>query len=138
MAAIATYVAARNNTRQLGAQIFLAYSDRAREIRRSAALDSHDPGDTLDTIFLVFELYELRRKGYVSTAIWSIWSRDIGDLLRANHFRAQWDVLKARLHNHVHFVDWVEAQLKNDAPSPRLSWSARRSVDDAHDIRDPQ
>jgi hypothetical protein len=113
IAGIATYITVRNNNRQLGAQIFLAYSDRVREIRQSAVLNTGDLEATLSATFLVFELYELRRRGYVSSAIWSIWDRDIGDLLRTQKFQAQWTTLKDRLRNHVHFVDWVDAQLEN-------------------------
>src|SRR5580698_1718144 len=110
VAAIATYITVRHNSRQLGAQIFLAYSDRVRELREAAALQSHDIEVTLRATFLVFELYELRRRGYISTAIWSIWDRDITDLLRTDNFRAQWGTLEARLRNHVHFVKWVNDQ----------------------------
>jgi len=117
VAAIATYITVRHNSRQLGAEIFLAYSGRVREIRQAAALESHDIEVTLSATFLIFELYELRRRGYVSSAIWSIWDRDITDLLRTDQFRAQWDTLKLRLRNHVHFVKWVNDQLK-DLQSP--------------------
>src|SRR5258708_23214556 len=65
IAGIATYITVRNNSRQLGAQIFLAYSGRVREIRQAAALDSQDIELTLSATFLIFELYELRRRGYV-------------------------------------------------------------------------
>jgi hypothetical protein len=65
----------------------------------------------LNATFLIFELYELRRRGYVSSSIWTIWDRDIADLLRTDNFREQWGMLRTRLHNHVHFVNWVDAQL---------------------------
>jgi hypothetical protein len=117
VAAIATYITVRHNSRQLGAEIFLSYSDRVRELREAAALQSHDIEVTLRATFLVFELYELRRRGYISTAIWSIWDRDITDLLRTDNFRAQWGTLEARLRNHVHFVKWVNDQLKDLRPS---------------------
>jgi hypothetical protein len=113
IAAIATYITVRNNNRQLGAQIFLAYSDRVRAIRQSAALSTHDLEVTLNATFVIFELYELRRRGLVSKAIWTIWDRDIGDLLRTENFQNQWKTLSARLRNHVHFVSWVNAQLKD-------------------------
>jgi hypothetical protein len=113
IAALATYITVRNNNRQLGAQIFLAYSNRVREIRQSAVLNTHDLEVTLSATFLIFELYELRRRGYVSKAIWTIWDRDIGDLLRTDNFKAQWETLSIRLRNHVHFVDWVDSQLED-------------------------
>jgi hypothetical protein len=117
IAGIATYITVRHNSRQLGAQIFLAYSGRVREIRQAAALKSHDIELTLSATFLIFELYELRRRGYVSSAIWSIWDRDIIDLLRTDHFRAQWSTLELRLRNHVHFIKWVNDQLEDMQPS---------------------
>jgi hypothetical protein len=113
IAAIATYITVRHNSQQLGAQIFLAYSGRVREIRQAAALETRDIEVTLSAIFLIFELYELRRRGYVSNAIWSIWDRDIADLLREDDFRAQWDTLRVRLRNHVHFIKWVDDQLED-------------------------
>ena len=112
IAAIATYITVRHNSQQLGAQIFLAYSGRVRELRQANALERPDIEVTLSATFLIFELYELKRRGYVSTAIWSIWDRDIADLLRTDEFRAQWDTLRIRLRNHVHFIKWVNDQLE--------------------------
>jgi hypothetical protein len=119
IAATATYITVRHNSRQLGAQIFLAYSGRVRELRQAAALGSHDIEVTLSATFLIFELYELRRRGYVSSAIWSIWDRDIIDLLRTDHFREQWQTLGIRLRNHVHFIKWVNGQLEDIQSSTR-------------------
>jgi hypothetical protein len=113
IAALATYITVRNNNRQLGAQIFLAYSNRVREIRQAAVLNTRDLEVTLSATFLIFELYELRRRGYVSKAILTIWDRDIGDLLRTDNFKAQWETLRVRLRNHVHFVGWVDSQLED-------------------------
>src|SRR5258708_8157373 len=110
--AIATYITVRNNTRQLGAQIFLAYSDRVGEIRQSASAHAGDPEGVAVATFLIFDFYELKRRGYVSRAIWSIWDRDIADLLRTDHFRKHWDNTRARFQNHPHFLKWVEAQLR--------------------------
>jgi hypothetical protein len=117
IAAIATYITVRHNSRQLGAEIFLSYSDRVRELREATALRSQDIEVNSRATFLIFELYELRRRGYVSSSIWSIWDRDITDLLRSDHFRTQWDALKDRLRNHVHFVKWVDGQLNDVRPS---------------------
>jgi hypothetical protein len=113
IAAIATYITVRHNSQQLGAQIFLAYSGRVRELRQASALESRDIEVTLSATFLIFELYELKRRGYVSNAIWSIWDRDIVDLLRTDEFRAQWDTLRIRLRNHVHFIKWVNDKLQD-------------------------
>ena len=120
IAAIATYITVRHNSQQLGAQIFLAYSGRVRELRQAAVQGPPNIEVTLSATFLIFELYELRRRGYVSSAIWSIWDRDVVDLLRTDEFRAQWDILRIRLRNHVHFIKWVDEQLK-DLQSPSRS-----------------
>lgn len=109
--AIAAYVAVRNNTLQLGAQIFLAYSDRVRAIRQSATKGSMDPAEIVETTFLIFDFYELRRRRFLPSAVWRMWDRDILDLLRTDGFRRHWDVVKVRFRNHPHFLRWVEAQL---------------------------
>src|SRR5258705_1908278 len=119
IAATATYITVRHNSQQLGAQIFLAYSGRVRELRQANALETRDIEVTLTATFLIFELYELKRRGYVSSAIWSIWDRDIVDLLRTDEFRAQWETLRIRLRNHVHFIKWVDEQLKDLQSSSR-------------------
>ena len=120
IAGIATYITVRHNSQQLGAQTFLAYSGHVREIRQAAALKSPDVEMTLSATFLIFELFELRRRGYVSTAIWSIWDRDVIDLLRTDQFRAQWQSLRIRLRNHVHFIKWVDDQLEDMDLQPKL------------------
>jgi hypothetical protein len=115
VAAVATYIAVRNNSRQLGAQIFLAYSHRVREVRESIALNAGSFETNLAATFLIFELFELKRRGYVEHAIWTIWDQDIGDLLRRDDFREHWATIRVRLRHHVHFVTWVNAQLGNPA-----------------------
>jgi hypothetical protein len=129
VAATATYISVRNSARQLSAQIFLAYSNRVREIRQSAALTSIDLEQTLNATFLIFELYELRRRGYVSSAIWSIWDRDVSDLMRTENFRTQWKIVSVKLRNHAHFVQWVNAQLANMAPGGMESGQAGTKID---------
>ena len=63
--ACALYVAVRNNSRQLAAQIFLAYSNRVREIRSTVGSDFTKPGAILEAVYLIFEFHSLRRRGYV-------------------------------------------------------------------------
>jgi hypothetical protein len=119
IAAIATYITVRHNSQQLSAQIFLAYSGRVREIRQAAVQGSPDIEVTLSATFLIFELYELKRRGYVSGTIWSIWDRDVVDLMRTDEFRAQWDTVKIRLRNHAHFIKWVNDKLEDIESSTR-------------------
>ena len=108
--AAAIYITIRNNTLQLGAQVFLAYSERVRALRNSALLDTGDPEAVRAAMFLIFEFYELKRRGYVSGAIWSIWDTDIADLLRTAIFRSQWQTTRERFKNHPHFLHWVDSQ----------------------------
>jgi len=108
---LAVYFAVRNNTRQLGAQIFLAYSDRVWTIRRAAIFDTRNSETFAAAVFLVFELFELKRRGYVSRSIWSIWDNDIADLFRSDAFREHWAGIRPRLKNHPHFLRWVDGQL---------------------------
>ena len=120
--AIAVYIALYNNSRQLGAQIFLTYSDRVHFIRRSLSPDIYnlafpeDPHSELseesrravgEATFLIFEFYELRRHGYVARRIWQVWEPNIAQLLKTSAFQREWRRLKAEFEIHPHFVRWV-------------------------------
>ena len=124
--AIAVYIALYNNSRQLGAQIFLTYSDRVHFIRRSLSPDVYnlafpdDPQRELsdesrravgEATFLIFEFYELRRRGYVAERIWQVWEPNIVQLLRTSAFQWEWRRLKAEFAIHPHFVGWVSEKL---------------------------
>ena len=115
VAALAAYIAVRNNSRQLGAQIFLAYSNRVREIRGAIALNAENFEANLSATFLIFELFELKRRGYVEHKIWTIWDQDICELIRREDFRVHWPKIKPRLSHHTHFVNWVSAKLSGNA-----------------------
>ncbi len=54
---IAIYIAVRNNSRQVGAQIFLAYSDRIRALRVALGDENYPPRALLEAMFLIFEFY---------------------------------------------------------------------------------
>jgi hypothetical protein len=114
---LAIYFAVQNNTRQLGAQIFLSYSDRVWTIRRAAIFETKDPEAVTAAVFLVFELFELKRRGYVSRSIWTIWDNDIADLFRSDAFREHWLGIRPRLKNHPHFLHWVDDQLNDSGHS---------------------
>jgi hypothetical protein len=104
---IAIYIAVRNNSRQVGAQIFLAYSDRIRAFRVALGDENYPPQALLEAMFLIFEFYSLRRKGYVSNAIWSIWEADITRLLNSASFQREWATISGRFDTHPHFVAWI-------------------------------
>ena len=116
--AIAIYTAIRNNNRQMGAQIFLEYSDRVRILRRGWAYDgaspeamgAADPQAVQETIGLIFECFSLRRHGYVDNSIWSIWESDITHLLNTAPFRNEWTAMLPRFEHHPDFVRWVHRQ----------------------------
>ncbi|MBP2276094.1 hypothetical protein [Sphingomonas sp. PL20] len=119
---IAVYTAMRNHTRQLDAQIFLAYSDRLQTVRHmlltellpiwTAELSPDElsrilPG-LLQVMHLIHELYELRAQGYVKTRMWAIWSRDIDRFLTTPIVRGLRDEIRLDFHGHGAFLDWIE------------------------------
>lgn len=110
--AAVTYIAVRNNRRQLGAQIFLAYSGHIRSIRRLLASDVENADDVVAATLLIFEIFELRRQSYLSDDILQIWDRDILDLVHTRNFRTHWTAMKCRFRNHPNFLQWVDAQLE--------------------------
>ena len=113
---IAIYIAVRNNSRQVGAQIFLAYSDRIRALRVALGDENYPPRALLEAMFLIFEFYSLRRKGYVSNAIWSIWESDITRLLNSASFQREWADISERFDTHPHFVAWIRERQRGGMP----------------------
>jgi len=109
LSGIAIYIGMRNNSRQIGAHIFLSYSDRIRSLRATLAEDNYPPHMLLETMYLIFEFYSLRRRGYVSNSIWDIWESDITRFLSTESVRRKWGVLKDRFVSHPHFVGWVNS-----------------------------
>jgi hypothetical protein len=105
--AVALYIAVRNNSRQLAAQIFLAYSDRVREIRSAAAYDINKPEAILAVTYLIFEFHSPRRRGYVPKPIWEIWEADITNLLNTPSFLELWPTIRRHFESHRHFLIWV-------------------------------
>jgi hypothetical protein len=117
----AVYIALRSNSRQVGAQIFLAYSNRIHQLRQTLAIDvdvyrpfsdatDMDPEArraVVEALYAIFEFYSLRRQGYVATAIWSIWEPDMARLLSTAAFRHEWSLLRQRFETHPHFIAWV-------------------------------
>jgi hypothetical protein len=122
--AAAIYTALRNNTRQLGAQIFLSYSDRIQALRRSLPVD-YTPerfgasSEALtpearryvaEVLQLVFELHALKRHGYIDKHIWRVWEPDIDRLLRSAAVRREWPLLQREFDTHPKFITWVGAR----------------------------
>jgi hypothetical protein len=134
--AIAVYIAIHNSSRQLNTQIYLAYSDRLQSIRRymradlmSASSADSDPSDgqkippgALETLHIIYELFELRVQGYVRTSIWNVWCRDFDRFLNAPKIRQGRDQIRQEFQGHLRFITWVEqrqdklAAEANEAP----------------------
>ena len=119
---IAVYIALRNNNRQIGAQVFLAYSDRIHRLMNSRPIEADIyqmpekiTGEAAEkarravitSYYLIFEYYSLRRRGYVADAIWSIWETDIARLLSMPAFQQEWPLLRRSFEGHRHFSEWV-------------------------------
>jgi len=70
-------------------------------------------------MFLIFEFYSLRRKGYVSNAIWSIWESDITRLLNSASFQREWADIRERFDTHPHFVAWIHERQRGGVINAR-------------------
>jgi hypothetical protein len=119
---IAIYTALRTNNRRLGADIFLKYSDRISNLRRSVPtafwydlsdadlgqLTPEQRGAVHEAIYSIFELYELKVYGFFPNAIWKIWEPDIERIIMLPVFRQELVTLKSRFAGHPRFEDWVE------------------------------
>lgn len=119
---IAIYAAMRNHTRQLNAQIFLAYSDRLLTVRRILRTDllpiwtaKPSPDELarilpslLQVLHLILELYELKTQGYVTPRMWTIWSRDIERFLATPTAFALRADIRHEFSGHDKFLCWIE------------------------------
>lgn len=110
MSGIAIYIAVRNNSRQLGAHIFLTYSDRIRDLRVTLGDDNYPKQALLEAMFVIFEFYSLCRQGYVANSIWNIWESDITRLLNTASFLQEWGSMRERFDTHPDFVTWVQGR----------------------------
>jgi hypothetical protein len=134
--ATAVYAAIHNHSRQINTQIFLAYSDRLQSIRRSMRsdllstratdVDQSDgpeiPPGALETLHLIFELFELRDQGYVKASIWTVWRRDIDRFLSAPKIRQGREQVRREFEGHHKFIAWMERcqdELSAETASPR-------------------
>ena len=119
---VAIYAAVHTNNRRLGADIFLRYSDRISDLRRSlptsAFVEREVPGDVEKTpqerraaheiIYSIFELYELRVHGYLPPAIWRIRAPDIEALLSLPFFQQELAAFENRFARHPRFAMWLD------------------------------
>lgn len=119
---IAIYTSLHTNNRRLGADIFLRYSDRISDLRRSLpAAAFFDPADSValeltpeerravhEVIYSIFELYELKVHGFIPLAIWKIREPDIERLLSLTVFRQEFEAMRDKFIRHPRFAKWVE------------------------------
>ncbi len=120
--ATAVYAALRNHGRQMNAQIFLAYSDRLQSIRtamrgdllalrRSTDLDPRGECElsagAMETLHLVFELFELKERRYVNMHMWAVWRWDIDRLLNAPTIRLANEQIRREFEGHPRFIAWL-------------------------------
>jgi len=119
--AVAVYTAVRGNSRQVAVQIFLAYSDRVRQVRRATFNDLTRPDALLEATYLIFEFYSLRRRGYIPNPIWQIWESDMTELLNTAAFLELWPKICHRFDHHPHFLTWVEERHRLRDRIPRYN-----------------
>jgi hypothetical protein len=119
---IAIYTALHTNNRRLGADIFLRYSDRVSDLRRSLPTTAFFDGGLSanlemtpeerriahEVIYSIFELYELKVHGFIPPAIWKIREPDIERVLSLPVFQQELKALQGRFAKHPRFAAWVE------------------------------
>ena len=100
---VAILTALYTNNRRLGADIFLKYSDRISDLRRClpTAAFLQDSGINVtemtpdqrrvvhEIIYSIFELFELKVRGFFPSAIWKIRESDVEALLCLPVFRQE-------------------------------------------------
>ena len=125
----AIYTALHTNNRRLGADIFLRYSDRISDLRRSLPMTVlFDDGVPVsiemtveerriahEVIYSIFELYELKVHGFIPPAIWKIREPDIERVLSLPVFRQELEALRGRFTKHPRFAAWVEQIGRSEA-----------------------
>jgi hypothetical protein len=122
VSSVAIYTALHTNNRRLGADIFLKYSDRVSNLRRSLPTSAFFEGEfsastemtpeerraAHEIIHSIFELYELKVHGLIPSAIWKIREPDMERLLSLPVLRQELAVLQGRFARHPHFAAWIE------------------------------
>lgn len=118
----AIYTALHTNNRRLGADIFLRYSDRISDLRRSLPMAAFFDGGVTGTIemtleerrivheiiFSIFELYELKVHGFVPPTIWKIREPDIERVLSLPVFKQELAAVQGRFAKHPRFAAWLD------------------------------
>ena len=124
----AIYTALYTNNRRLGAEIFLRYSDRIFDLRRSlptsvlfddgvAAVEMtvEERRTVHEVIYSIFELHELKVHGFLPPGIWKIREPDIERVLSLPVFRQELAALQGRFAKHPRFTAWLEQIARSNA-----------------------
>ena len=133
---IAIYAAVHTNNRRLGADIFLRYSDRISDLRRSLPISAfveqevssnvektpEERRAAQEIIYSIFELYELRVYGFLPHAIWKIREPDIETLLSLPFFQHELAAFEDRFARHPRFARWLDQVRRSKAYTPRPGW----------------
>jgi hypothetical protein len=146
---IAIYAAVHTNNRRLGADIFLRYSDRISDLRRSLPISAFVEQEVSsnvektpeerraahEVIYSIFELYELKVYGFLPHAIWKIREPDIEALLSLPFFQHELATFENRFARHPRFARWLDQVRRSKAYTPptrmvnlELSRSAAQSA----------
>ena len=132
---IAIYAAVHTNNRRLGADIFLRYSDRISDLRRSLPISAFVEQEVFsnvektleerraaqEIIYSIFELYELKVYGFLPHAIWKIREPDIEALLSLPFFQHELAAFENRFARHPRFARWLDQVKRSKACSPSLT-----------------
>lgn len=124
---MAIYTALHTNNRRLGADIFLKYSERISDLRRSLPptaffepdvpvipeMTPEERRSAHEIIYSIFELYELKVHGFIPSAIWKIREPDMERLLSLTVFRQELEASQDKFTRHPRFAKWVEQIKRN-------------------------
>ena len=126
---IAIYAAVHTNNRRLGADIFLRYSDRISDLRRSLPISAFVEQEVSsnvektpeerraahEVIYSIFELYELKVYGFLPHAIWKIREPDIEALLSLPFFQHELAAFENRFARHPRLARWLDQVRRSKA-----------------------
>jgi hypothetical protein len=132
---IAIYAEVRTNNRRMGADIFLRYSDRISDLRRSLPISGFVEQEVYsnvektpeerraahEIIYSIFELYELKVYGFLPRAIWKIREPDIEALLSLPFFQHELAAFENGFARHPRLARWLDHVKRSKAYSPSLT-----------------
>src|SRR5271169_4053435 len=125
---VGIWVALLNQRRQLNAQMFIEFSGRFQELLRlfptEAWLANRNPSKpmppssqeltdcTLYAMQLIADVYHLRRAGYISKRVWTVWEREIRKTLTGPVFQREWQGVSAEFAHTADFVNYIDRVMR--------------------------